>query len=309
MIKKKKIIYVADHFFLKKNFFNYKKIKKKFNIVFNEFKRPLKDNDLIRVFKKYPDTYGVIAGLERYNSKTLNNLKNIKAISRVGVGVDSLDQKYLNSKKIKIIKLSNELSNSVAELFLGLILISLRKILPNYQLLKKGVWKPIVGNNLTNKNIGIIGYGKIGKKLKKLLKVFDCNIFIFEKKKIKNIKKYPLKKIFHKCDVVCLALSLNNQTRDIINYEVLKGANKKLIIINASRGGIINEKDLQKFLKKNSQASAFLDCFKDEPYSGVMLKQRNIFSIPHIASFTTETREKMEFSASKNLIEYLEKIV
>lgn len=308
MIKKKKIIYVTDHLFSKKNFYNLKKYKKKFNIIFNEYKKPLRDIDLIKIFKKYPDISGVIAGLESYNSKTLENSKSLKVISRVGVGIDSLDQKYLGIKKVKIIKLTNELSSSVAELFLTLILNSLRKISENKNLLKKGFWKPIIGNNLTNKNIGIIGYGKIGKKLNQYLKTFNCNILIFEKKKNLKIRKYTLKKIFNKCDLVCVALSLNNSTKEIINKNVLKKANKKIIIINASRGAIINEKHLLEFLKKNKNASAVLDCFTKEPYKGVLLKQKNVFPTPHIASFTQETRLKMEYSASKNIIKYLEKI-
>ena len=164
-----------------------------------------------------------------------------------------------------------------------------------------------MGNNLSNKNIGIIGYGKIGKKLNKYLKLFNCNIFIFEKKKILKVKKYSLKEIFKKCDLVCLSLSLNKSTKEIIDKNVLKNANKKIIIINASRGAIINEKHLLGFLKKNSHASAFLDCFTKEPYKGILLRQKNVFPTPHIASFTQETRLKMEYSASKNLIQYLEK--
>ena len=308
MIKKKKIIYITDHFFSKKNFYNYNKYKKKFRIIFNEFKRPLNDNDLIKIFKVYPNIHGIIAGLENYNIQTLQNQKNLKAISRVGVGIDSLDQRYLSSKKIRILKLTNELSESVAELLLTLILISLRKILPNYLLLKKKVWKPIIGNNLKNKNVGIVGYGKIGRKLHMLLKLFKCNIFVFEKKKIKYIKKLSLKKIFTKCDVVCLSLSLNNKTKHIIDNNIFKKANKKIVIVNASRGAIINEKHLLKFLKMNKEATALLDCFTQEPYKGILLKQKNIYSIPHIASFTKETREKMEYFASQKLIKYLKKI-
>lgn len=307
MIKKKKIIYVTDHLFSKKNFYNLDKYKKKFKIIFNEYKKPLGDIDLAKIFKKYPDISGIIAGLENYNSKTLENSKNLKAISRVGVGIDSIDQKYLGIKKIKIIKLTNELSSSVAELFLTLILNSLRKISQNNESLRKGFWKPIMGNNLSNKNIGIIGYGKIGKKLNKYLKLFNCNIFIFEKKKILKVKKYSLKEIFKKCDLVCLSLSLNKSTKEIIDKNVLKNANNKIIIINASRGAIINEKHLLGFLKKNRHASAFLDCFTKEPYKGILLRQKNVFPTPHIASFTQETRLKMEYSASKNLIQYLEK--
>ena len=79
---------------------------------------------------------------------------------------------------------------------MNLIINSLRKISENKELLKKGFWKPIIGNNLTSKNIGIIGYGKIGKRLNQYLKIFNCNTLIFEKKKNLKIKTYTLKKIF-----------------------------------------------------------------------------------------------------------------
>ena len=180
---KKKTIYITDHFFSKNNFYKYKATKKKFDIVFNEFKKPLNDSQLIEVFKKYPNVVGIIAGLENYNLKTLFNQKKLKAVSRVGVGIDSLDKEYLKSRKIKIIRLKNELTESVAELFLTLILTSLRRIIENHSLLKRKKWNPIIGNNLANKKVGIIGYGKIGRKLHKYLKVFNCKVFIFKKKK------------------------------------------------------------------------------------------------------------------------------
>ena len=137
MLSNKKIIYIADNLFSKKNFFFPKNLKRNFKVIYNEFKRPLKEEDLRKIFTKYPNIKGIIAGLEKYNYKTISNQKNLKAISRVGVGVDSLDLPYLKKKNIKVIKLKDELTNSVSELFLTLILISLRNILPNINLMKK----------------------------------------------------------------------------------------------------------------------------------------------------------------------------
>ena len=310
MIKKKKIIYITDHLFSIDNFYNFKKNRKKYNIILNEFNRPIKSGDLKKIFKKYKHIHGIIAGLERYNFHTFNGQNNLKVISRTGVGIDSLDLNYLQKKNIKVLRLKNELTDSVAELFVTLILISLRKIIPNFNFLKKGIWKPIIGNNIKNKKIGIIGFGKIGKKIYKLLKIFNCNFYFFEKKKLvnKNLKKISLEKIFQECDVACVSLNLNNETKNIINSKILNRGNKKIIIINASRGAIINENDLFNFLKRNKESSAFLDCFVEEPYNGKLLKLSNTFSIPHIASYTEETRREMEISASKNLIKYLDTI-
>ena len=258
--------------------------------------------------KKNKKLTGIVAGLENYNSKSLKNIKNLKAISRVGVGLDSIDLNYTKKNNIKIFKLDNELTNSVAELFFTLILSSLRKIIPNYNLLKKKNWKPIKSNNLRNKKIGIVGFGKIGQKLFDYLNIFNCKIYIFEKQKIKinKIIKVKLNKMFNICDIVCISLNLNSKTKYIINSKVLKNANKKLIIVNAARGAIINEDHLYNFLKKNKFAEAYLDCFIKEPYKGNLLKLNNVYPLPHIASYTYETRRDMELAATKNLINFLE---
>lgn len=309
MIKKKKKILVTDHLFKKENLFKFSQIKKKYEIIFNKTKKPYNDKSLIKLLTKNRDVIGIIAGLEKYNKVTLKNIKFLKAISRVGVGIDSLDLNYLAKFKIKVLKLNHELTDSVAELYLALILNSLRKVIPNYELLRKGFWKPIKGNNLNSKKIGIIGFGKIGKKIYEILSHFKCKFYVFEKKQINkfNISKSSVLNIFKKCDVICVSLSLNENTKKIINKNVLDNTKENLILINASRGGVIDEKSLYTHFKKNKNSTAFLDCFTEEPYKGDLLKLDNIFSIPHIASYTVETRKKMEFSASKNLIKYLEK--
>ena len=250
---------------------------------------------------KYPNITGIVAGLEKYNKFSLKNQKNLKAISRVGVGLDSLDLDFLK-KKIKIIKLKDELTNSVAELFLTLILVSLRQVIPNVNFMKKNIWKPVIGNDLEKKKIGILGYGKIGKKLYQKLKHLGADIFIFEKNKIrnKNIKKKNLEFIFKKCDYICISLNLNNSKKGLINSKILSQANKNIVIINASRGSIINEQSLYRYLSRNKNSKAFLDCFVKEPYHGKLLKLKNVFGLPHIASYTYETREKWKFPHPNN---------
>lgn len=310
MIIKKKKILITDHLFKKDNFYKYKILKKKYNIIFNKSKKPYNNKALINLLNKNKDVEGIIAGLENYNKETLKTVDNLKVISRVGVGLDSLDLGLLKNKKIAVFKLNNELTESVAELYVTLILNLLRKIIPNYENLKKGKWSPIVGNNIISKKIGIVGYGKIGKKIHELLSNFGCSFYVYEKKNIKNkkLRKISLKNIFNKCDILCISLSLNKSTKKLINKRIFNNAKKDIILINASRGGVINENELFSFFKKNKKATAFLDCFTNEPYKGNLIKLKNIFSIPHIASYTVETRKRMEISSSKNLIKYLEKI-
>ena len=307
--KQKKTILISDPYFSISNFYQYKKIKKMFKIKQNLTGKTLDRRKLKRLFIS-KNIIGVIAGLELYDEKLLNKIQNLRVISRVGVGLDSINLQKCKQKKIKILKLNNELSMSVAELSLTFILNSLRNVIDNNNLLKKNKWNPIIGKNLSNKTVGLIGYGKIGKILRKYLKIFDCNFLVFEKKKIKQslkFKKTSLKEIFKKCDIISLNIDLNKSTHFLINKKNLNISKKDLILINTSRGAIINEKDLFNFLQKNKKAKAFLDCFINEPYKGNLLKLNNCYMTPHIATFTTETRNKMELACSKKLINFLRK--
>ena len=138
-------------FLRKRIFINMIIIKKKYKIIFNKFNRSLTDIDLKKLFHKNKDIIGIIAGLENYNFQTTHYLNSLKAISRVGVGLDSLDLDYFKKKSIKVFRLKNELTTSVAELYVSLILTIIRKIINNLDNMRRGHWDPIIGNNLFEK--------------------------------------------------------------------------------------------------------------------------------------------------------------
>ena len=150
------------------------------------------------------------------------------------------------------------------------------------------------------KKIGIIGYGKI-EKIHRLLKAFNCEFFIFEKRKIKikNVKQTSLSKVFAKCDIVCIAINFSKETDKIINSKILNKANKNLVLINASRGGVINESHLLKFLQGNKTATAFLDCFTVEPYYGKLIKQPNIYSLSYCILYSRNKKKNGIISIKK----------
>ena len=275
--------------------------KKKIIISFNLKKRKLKKKELINYIKNVDC---IIAGTEIYDREVINKANNLKLICRLGVGTDNIDLEYCKKKKIKILTSSTDLSNSVAEQAISLIFASLKKTISSHFYVKNKKWKKNLTRTLFNKKIGIIGLGKIGKKLISITKQFKLKYYYYDIKKNSNsIANYvSLKKLFLVSDIISIHASSDLNNNNLINKQKLKYAKKDLILINTSRGDIINENDLYYFLKRNPGAIACLDVFKTEPYKGKLIKLNNVIFSPHLSSYANETREDMELSAARRII-------
>ena len=157
----------------------------------------------------------------------------------------------------------------------------------------------LIGRNLNNKTIGIIGFGRIGQELSKLLIPFGVKIVFFEKRNLKKISNKNitrvknLKSLFKVSDIISVNISLN-KNHNLINKKVLKYAKKNIILINTSRGQVINTLDLLNFLKKNKLSSAALDVIDykyEKLYFNYQKKYKNLILTPHIGGLTRESIE------------------
>ena len=304
MIKKKSIILINTETFNKKNFYNIKSFtKNNFKLIFNKKKITVSPNYLNKF--KEQKIIGIIAGLEDYNKKIINLFKNLKIISRFGVGIDNLDLKTLKEKKIVFKTTNNSTPYATAEYAFSLTVNLLRKININDQNLKKKKWIPNIDKTLKDKTIGILGHGKVGKISSQLFKKFNCKVLIHDKKKINN--KVSIQRLFKESDVISVHLNLNKNTNNLIGKNLMRLMKKSALLVNTSRGEIINENDLFFYLKKRKISGAALDCFTVEPYSGKLTKLDNIILSPHVASNTVECRKEMELESSKNLYTFFKK--
>jgi len=271
-----------------------KEIKKQFSkVFFNNSGKILRDKKLYN-FLKNKDV--AIVGLEKINSQILNRLPNLKIISKFGVGLNNIDLNIIKKKKIKLSWTGGVNKRAVSEITLMFILNLLRSSYNLISSVKKGKWNKIPGNELTGKKIGVLGYGVIGKDLIELLKPFRCNIFVNDITKQKNHHRkknltYCSKgKIFKNCDVITIHLPLTKKTRNLIGLAQLKKMKKKAILINTSRGEIIKEKELYRFLLKNKSFRCAFDVFeKEPPENKKLLNLNNFICTPHIASNTDES--------------------
>jgi D-3-phosphoglycerate dehydrogenase / 2-oxoglutarate reductase len=280
-------------------------IKKGYSVSINPEKRKLSEKELLNFVS---DKEAIIAGTESYSEEVLNSLPKLKVISRLGIGMDNINIDIAKKKNIKIYRTSTSPAQAVAELSLGLMIDLYRNITTSFNRLKSGKWKKYMGFLLSEKTLGIIGMGSIGKTLVKLTKGFNFKILAYDKKidtqfaKENNVTYCELDYLMKNSDIISIHLNLSDETKNLINKDYLNLMKTESIIINTSRGEVLNEGDLFNLLKNKRILGAALDVFSKEPYSGKLLELNNVILTPHIAAYAREVRIKMEMEAVNNLI-------
>ncbi len=276
------------------------------NVKFNDKGKTLKGAMLLEFLS---DSSKAIIGLEKIDENLLSSLPNLKLISKYGVGIDNIDLNSIKKYKKKLVVSKGVNKRSVSELIILLILNLLRHTKNINKRAENKKWKNIIGNELSFKTVGIVGFGNIGRDLANILKAFHCNILYYdiEDDRIstglkKNVKKVSLNQLLKKSDIVSLNLPLTSKTYKIINKNNLKFMKKDSILINAARGGLVCEISIEQFLKKNKIAAAAFDVFEEEPpKNSKLLKLDNFFATTHIGSITKEGIRRMGMAAIKGL--------
>ena len=252
----------------------------------------------------------LIAGTEKLNKETLEFANNLKLISRVGIGLDGIDWKEIKRRKIEVAYTPEAPTLSVAELTLGFILDLSRGISNTTINMRNRVWERYSGMELTNKTVGIIGLGRIGKTLVRLLEPFNCKILVNDIKadeefiKKNNLTLAKKEVIYKEADFVTLHVPLTKLTRNLINEEVFKLMKKDAFLINDSRGPVVSEKALYKALKQDQIKGAAIDVYEKEPYSGILCELNNIILTSHMGSCSEESRRAMEIGAAQAVVDF-----
>jgi len=280
-----------------------------YSFIFNSYDQKLTENKIISLLDE--NTVGILAGTEKITRKVMQSAPALKVISRYGVGMDSVDLIAAKELGIKVVNTPHAPTQAVAELALALILNSYRKISIADRCVRSETWSAHLGNLLYRKTIGIVGLGKIGKTLVRLLAPFNVNILAYDPcpdKKFAerhSVTLCHLNQLLETSDVVTLHTPLTNDTHHLISHNELELMKSTAMLINTARGPLVNEEALIYALENNKIASAALDVFESEPYSGELRKFDNIILTPHIGCCAKETREIMGNEAVENLLTIL----
>jgi len=279
-----------------------------FVTILNPFGRKLTESEVIELAE---DCVGIVAGLEPLNSNVIDNLPRLKCISRVGVGMDNVDIEYANSKQIKVINTPNGPTRAVAELTIGMAFSLLRRIPQADSNMKKQIWKKETGNLLYEKIIGIIGLGRIGRMVAEMFRALGNPVIgydispDYEWAEKNKIELCEFKQVLERSDIITLHIPGSNDKKPIINKTELELCKQSSIIINLTRGGVIDELALFEALSKGSIKGAAIDVFDEEPYKGHLTSLDNVILTPHIGSYASEGKLQMELDSVENLINAL----
>jgi len=282
--------------------------KKGFQVILNPYGRELRPEESAELLK---DIDYLIAGTEKLNREVLSKAPVLKMISRCGAGMDNVDIDYAKERGIAVKNTPMGPTNAVAELTLGLMIDLMRHITLSNNELKSNNWKKRMGNLLLKKRIGIIGLGNIGKRLVELLKPFDNKIFALEPHpdndfiKAHGIELVSIEEIFKNSDILTIHAPICTGTHCLININTLGEINRDAVLINTSRGKIVDEKGLYECLKAGNLRGAALDVYENEPYYGELCSLPNVILTPHIGSYAREARVLMEIDSVKNILDFI----
>lgn len=257
------------------------------------------------------DCDGVIAGLEPYNDYVLGNMPKLRCISRCGIGIDNISLDTAQQKGIVIRNTPEVVVQPVAELAVAMIFDLLRNLTVHTQLLKNKKWEKRTGGLLKGRKAGVLGLGKIGKKVAETLKVLEADVYGTDLVADRlwaqgfGIKIVPLEELLMTCDILSVHLSSVEYHPFQLAQKQIAMMKKGAMVVNVARGNFIDETALYDALKTGRLGGAAVDVYSHEPYAGPLCDLDNIILTPHVATLTEESRGQMEFEATKNLIDFL----
>ena len=256
---------------------------------------------------------GLIAGTEPLNAEVLREAKRLRVISRCGVGLDNVDLAAAEARGIAVLATTEAATNAVAELTLAGILALLRHLPTLDRRCKAREWKREMGLLLEGRCVGVVGLGRIGKRVAGLLTAFGARVIAQDVREDREfasangIEYVSLETLLRRADIVTLHVSLGPESRRLIRAEQLALMKPGALLINCARGDLVDEKALAESLQSGHLGGAFLDTFSEEPYAGPLLDLPGVLVTPHIGSYTVESRVAMEIEAVQNLIRFFER--
>lgn len=272
-----------------------------FEVINNPFRRKLTTSELKDLLQ---GAIGLISGQEIVSSEIMEE-SSLRVISRCGVEMSNIDLEAAKELGIIVKSTPDAPAIAVAELTIGAMIGLLRMIPAVNQELHNKKWSKKIGVQLSGKTVAIIGFGRIGRYVARLLRPFDAKLIAVDPALQGIIEQTPvvsLQEALPQADIITLHLSGTSQVLGRREFSMMK---QGVFILNAARGGVIDEDSLLEAIKGGRVAGAWIDAFTQEPYSGPLADCPQVILTPHVGSYTRECRKRMEMEAVDNLISAL----
>lgn len=278
------------------------------NVTFNDSGMQMEGAELVAFLKGHDKA---ITALEKITDSVLSQLPELKVISKYGVGLDMIDLVAMRRYGKRLGWTGGVNRRSVSELVIAFMIALLRHLPQAQQEVRSGRWRQHVGGLVSGRTVGIIGCGHIGKDLVRLLRPWGCKLlahdildyteFYLEN----NVESVTLNDLLSRSDIVTLHVPLDESTCNILSAERLQQLKPSAILINAARGGLVDEKKIKNMLKEGKLAGAAFDVFSVEPPDDIeMINMPNFLVTPHIGGSSEEAILAMGRSAMDGLDSY-----
>ncbi|HLH32091.1 MAG TPA: phosphoglycerate dehydrogenase [Terriglobia bacterium] len=276
--------------------------------VLNPFGRRLREDEAADLIAPYEV---VIAGTEPITAAVLDRAPHLKLLAHTGIGLDNIDLPAARQRGIAVTYTPSAPSPAVAELVIGQMIALLRKTPYADRRLRQGEWNRVIGRRLANVTVGVIGVGRVGRLVIGHLQAFKPKRIL-----VNDLVEDPefgrrmvcewtdKETIFREADIITLHIPLTAQTRGLVSSRELQMMKPDAILINTSRGPIVDEHDLAAALRARPAFSAAIDVFKNEPYSGELATLDNCLLSCHMGSCTDDCRLQMEVEAAMEVVRY-----
>jgi D-3-phosphoglycerate dehydrogenase len=270
----------------------------------------ISEEELIRSTGEYD---AIIVGIEKITKSVIEASKKLKILTKHGAGVDNIDVEAASRRRIVVTSAPGTNSEAVADLTIGLFLALVRSIPFADRSVKEGGWPRMVGVQINGKVLGIIGLGQIGKRVAKRALGFDMRILAYDVFKDEafarkgGITYVSLNEVLAESDFLSIHVPINPSTRGLIGERELNLIKKEAFLVNISRGDIIDEEALCRFLKEGRIRGAALDVFTQEPPTGSpLLALDNVILTPHMGAYTFEALRETGMVCVRGIVDVLE---
>ena len=283
--------------------------KNNFNI---DIKTGLSEKQLIAEISDYHAI--IVRSATKVTAAIIDAAEHLKVIGRAGSGLDNIDVKYAQSKGIAVFNTPGSNSQAVAELTIGLIFSLSRQLYHAVDSIKRKRWEKstLIGSEVKGKTLGLIGFGQIGQKVGEMAAGIGMRILVNKNQPVTRSPGYEfemvsIETLYSKSDYISIHIPLNKQTTNLISLNEIKKMKPTAYLINCSRGGIVNEKDLLYAIENDLIAGAALDVFsKEPPVEFKLINQHRIIATPHIGGSTHESQQRVGIDIIDLVTDFLE---
>lgn len=276
-----------------------------FDIISNDTGRILNREEQKELIE---DAYAIIAGTEKYDADMLSVCRNLKVVTRFGVGTDNFDLDAMKKMGVQVGVIANH--NAVAEFALTLILASMKNLTRYDAVVREGKWSRFPMRELSQKTVGIVGFGRIGRRLAELLAGFDVEILAYDpymnaaaaaERKVASVS---LDELLVRSDVISLHLPSTAETHHMINAKTIGKMKDGAYLINTSRGSLVDENALYEALVAGKLSGAGLDVYEKEPVTAEnpLFSQENDVLAPHVSALSYETNYNGGIICARSII-------